>query len=101
WAILQVANTQMERAIRVISVEKGHDPAEFTLVSFGGAGGLHAVGLARSMGIRRVLIPPHPGLLSAWGMCVSDVVRTYSQGMIGLLEELLPTGLAALERLMQ
>src|SRR5690606_29777688 len=68
WGILQVANSQMERALRVISVERGFDPAEFSLVSFGGAGGLHAADLARGLGIPRVIVPPHPGVLSAWGM---------------------------------
>lgn len=100
WSILQVANIQMERAIRVISVEKGHDPREFTLVSFGGAGGLHASDLARSLGIPQVLVPPHPGLLSAWGMGVADMVKTYSQGVIGPLAAALETGWQALDRLM-
>lgn len=86
WGILQVANSQMERALRVISVERGFDPAEFSLVSFGGAGGLHAADLARGLGIPRVIVPPHPGVLSAWGMAVADVVKTYSQGVPGLLD---------------
>lgn len=100
WSILQVANVQMERAIRVISVEKGYDPQEFTLVSYGGAGGLHACDLARSLGIPRVLVPSHPGLLSAWGMAVADMVKTYSQGVIGPLESTLAAGWAALRELM-
>jgi N-methylhydantoinase A len=70
----------MEGALRVISVERGHDPADFTLVPFGGAAGLHAVELAGRLGIPRLLIPPDPGLLSALGMLVSpirkDVGRT-------------------------
>lgn len=86
YGILQVANVQMERALRVISVEKGHDPSEFTLVSFGGAGGLHACDLARGLGVPRVLIPAHPGVLSAWGMAVADIVKTYSQGVLGRLD---------------
>lgn len=66
--ILEIADATMERALRVISVERGHDPVDFTLVSFGGAGGLHAASLGSRIGIRRILIPPSPGLLSAWGM---------------------------------
>lgn len=100
WSILQVANAQMERAMRVISVEKGYDPQEFTLVSFGGAGGLHACDLARSLSVPRVLVPQHPGLLSAWGMAVADMVKTYSQGVIGPLDEVFETGWSALEELL-
>ncbi len=73
--IVSVANAAMERAIRVITVERGIDPSEFCLVSFGGAGGLHAVDLARALGIRQVLVPPHAGSLSALGLLLSDVVR--------------------------
>ncbi len=77
--IVTVAEAAMERAIRVISVERGHDPADFTLLSFGGAGGLHAVSLARLLGVRTVLVPRHPGLLSALGMLLADVVKDYSE----------------------
>ncbi len=76
--ICTVANSNMERAIRVVSVEKGHDPGDFTLVSFGGAGAMHAAFLAESLGIPRVLIPEHPGVLSAMGMLLSDVIMDYS-----------------------
>ena len=78
-AILKVVNSNMERALRKVSVERGYDPRDFTLVSFGGAGGLHAVFLARSLGIPKVLIPKHPGILSAIGMVIADVVKDYSQ----------------------
>ena len=76
--IVQVVNAAMERAIRVVSVEKGFDPAEFTLFAFGGAGGLHAVFLARLLNIPRVLVPVNPGILSAIGMLLADVVKDYS-----------------------
>jgi N-methylhydantoinase A len=79
WGVIRVANSNMERAIRTISVERGHDPREFTLVAFGGAGPLHACELASAMRIPRVLIPPHPGVLSALGMILADVVKDYSQ----------------------
>ena len=69
----------MERAIRVISVERGHDPAEFALLSFGGAGGLHAVSLARLLGVGTVVVPAHPGLFSALGMLHADVVKDVSE----------------------
>ncbi len=77
--ILQLAEAEMEKAIRLISVERGYDPREFTLVSFGGAGPLHACSLARALGIPRVLVPAMPGALSALGILMSDVVRDYSR----------------------
>ena len=77
--VLDVVNTSMERALRHISVERGHDPREFTLVPFGGAGGLHAVELARSLRIPRVLLPSSPGALSAIGVVMADVVKDQSR----------------------
>ena len=77
--IIRVAEAEMEKAIRLISVERGHDPREFTLVCFGGAGPLHACSLARALGIPRVFVPAMPGALSALGILMSDVVRDYSR----------------------
>ena len=77
--IVAVVNARMARALRVISVERGHDPRDFTLVSFGGAGGLHAADLARQLGIPRALISPYAATLSALGMLTADVVRDYSR----------------------
>ena len=79
WGILRLAEAEMERAIRKISVERGHDPRGFTLVAFGGAGPLHACALARALGIPRVLVPAMPGALSALGILMADVVRDYSR----------------------
>lgn len=79
---ITVANARMEKAIRVISVERGYDPREFCLVSFGGAGGLHACFLAASLSIPRVLVPMHAGLLSAYGMLVADVVKDYAKTIL-------------------
>lgn len=76
--ILAIANTTMEKAIRVISVEKGYDPGGFTLLSFGGAGGMHAAFLARLLSIPTILIPKNPGILSAFGMLTADIVKDYS-----------------------
>jgi N-methylhydantoinase A len=76
--ILSVANAAMEKAIRVISVERGYDPREFVLFSFGGAGAMHAPFLARLLNIPNVLIPQHPGILSAIGMLMADVIKDYS-----------------------
>ncbi|MEW6093730.1 MAG: hydantoinase/oxoprolinase family protein, partial [Chloroflexota bacterium] len=76
--VVAVVNAHMERALRVISVERGHDPRTFTLLSFGGAGGLHAADLARGLGIPRVLVPPLASTLSAFGMLAADVVKDYT-----------------------
>ena len=78
-AILRVAEAAMEQAIRVITVEKGHDPREFTLVAFGGAGPLHACALGRALRLPRVMIPKWPGALSAAGILLSDTVHEYSK----------------------
>ncbi|HEX2272230.1 MAG TPA: hydantoinase/oxoprolinase family protein [Pyrinomonadaceae bacterium] len=77
--VLAVANTNMERALRHISVERGHDPRQFTLLPFGGAGGLHAVELARALRIPTVIVPTAPGALSAAGVLVADVVKDQSR----------------------
>ena len=76
--VIRVANASMLRAIRVVSLERGHDPRRFALVAFGGAGGMHAADLAAELGIGRVLIPRHAGVLSALGMLAADVIRDYS-----------------------
>jgi N-methylhydantoinase A len=77
--VVEVADAHMERALRLISVERGHDPRLFALLSFGGAGGLHAVELARRLGIRTVLAPPLASTLSAFGMLAADVAKDYGQ----------------------
>ena len=77
--ILRVVETNMEKAIRVISVERGHDPRDFALVAFGGGGPLHACSVAQALRIDTVLIPAMPGALSAVGILLADVVRDYSR----------------------
>ena len=76
--ILMVTNAAMEKAIRVISLERGYDPREFTLFAFGGAGAMHAIFLAELLNIPRVMIPRNPGILSAIGMLLADVIKDYS-----------------------
>ncbi len=80
--IVRVANANMERAIRVVSVERGHDPRRFALVAFGGAGGMHACEIARRLELPSVVVPRHAGVLSALGMLVADVVRDYSASVL-------------------
>ena len=80
--ILSVANTAMERALRVISVERGFDPAEFVLVAFGGAGALHVAELVERLGAKQALVPPDPGLLSAYGMLAAPPTRELSRTLL-------------------
>jgi N-methylhydantoinase A/oxoprolinase/acetone carboxylase beta subunit len=80
--IVRVANANMERAIRVVSVERGHDPRRFSLVAFGGAGGMHACEIATTLEIGTVIVPKHAGVLSALGMLVADVTRDYSASVL-------------------
>ncbi|HYN85708.1 MAG TPA: hydantoinase/oxoprolinase family protein [Pyrinomonadaceae bacterium] len=77
--VVRVVGVGMERALRVVSVERGHDPRSFALVTFGGAGGLHAVELARALRVPRVIVPRRPGALSAYGALQSDVVKDLSR----------------------
>ncbi len=85
---LDVADVVMERALRRISVERGHDPADFAMVSFGGAGGLHAARLAVRLGIRRVVVPLDASAFSAWGLLVAAPAAERSRPVMGALDEL-------------
>jgi N-methylhydantoinase A len=80
--VIRVVNANMEKAIRVVSIERGHDPRRFALVAFGGAGAMHACDLARSLRIPRVVVPAYPGALSALGILISDVVKDYSRTVL-------------------
>ena len=75
--VISIAISNMVRAIRAVSVERGHDPREFTLMPFGGAGPLHATDVARSLGIGEILAPPAPGILCAHGLVVSDLKEDF------------------------
>ncbi len=85
--IVRVVNATMERAIRVISLERGHDPRDFALVCFGGAGGMHAADLARNLSIPHVVVPPAAGTLSALGLLLADFVRDYSRTLLVQFDE--------------
>jgi N-methylhydantoinase A len=80
--VVRVANATMERALRRVSVERGYDPRDFMLLPFGGAGPLHACDLATSLGITHILCPPNPGVLSAYGMLMADVMSEASQALL-------------------
>ena len=80
--VIRVVNATMEKAIRVVSIERGRDLRQFVLVAFGGAGGLHACALAEALSIPRIIIPAFPGALSALGILASDVVKHYSRTVL-------------------
>ena len=98
--VIRIANSNMERAIRKVSVQRGHDPRDFALLAFGGAGGLHACALADSLDMTTVLIPEHSGVLSALGMLLADVTKDYSASILlptaNVTEEALQARLAPL-----
>jgi N-methylhydantoinase A len=88
--VIRVVNATMEKAIRVVSIERGYDPRDFVLVAFGGAGGMHACELAQGLGIPRVIVPQYPGALSAFGILVSDVVKDYSRTVVWKIDGVAP-----------
>jgi N-methylhydantoinase A len=85
--VVRVANAEMTRALRIISVERGLDPREFALLAFGGAGGMHACALAEELGMQTVLVPRAGGVLSALGLAISDVRRDYVSPYLSPLDD--------------
>jgi N-methylhydantoinase A len=86
--ILNVADAAMERAVRLMSVERGHDPRQFALLAFGGAGPLHAVSIARRLSIPRVMVPAAAGVLSAMGLLACELGRDYGRSLLRPMDEL-------------
>jgi N-methylhydantoinase A len=86
--IVRVADAEMVRALRVVSVERGLDPRDFALAAFGGAGGMHACSLADELGMRTILVPRAGGVLSALGLAISDLRRDFVSPLIADLREL-------------
>jgi N-methylhydantoinase A len=80
--VISVVNANMEKAIRVVSIERGYDPRQFSLVAFGGAGAMHACELVQALRIPRVIVPAYPGALSALGILISDVVKDHSRTVL-------------------
>ncbi len=80
--ILRIVNNNMSRALSLVSLERGRDPREYTLIAFGGAGPVHACDLAEELGIKRIIIPLHPGLFSAFGLLTAELSRTFSQPIL-------------------
>ncbi len=81
-SILRIVNSNMSKALSLVSLERGRDPREFTLIAFGGSGPVHACDLAEELGIRRIVIPLHPGLFSAFGLLTADLTRTFTQPIL-------------------
>ena len=90
--IIDIANANMEKAIRVISIERGFDPRRFALFSFGGAGGMHAAEMAADLRMPRVVVPRRAGVLSALGLLLADAVKDYARTLLARLDEI-PAGL--------
>jgi N-methylhydantoinase A len=95
--VVRVVNANMERALRVVSIERGYDPRDFALVAFGGAGGLHACELAEALAIPTVVLPAQPGALSAFGILVSDVVKDFSRTLLWRFADAAPGAKLAAE----
>ena len=86
-AIIKVVNNAMGEALRIVSVERGHDAREFSLICFGGAGPLHAVALAEELGMKEVIVPPIPGAFSALGLIGSDISRDYGRTFFSIVDQ--------------
>lgn len=93
--IIEIVNANMAEALRIVSVERGHDPRELALIAFGGAGPVHAAALAAELQIPEVIVPPAPGAFSALGVIASDLKRDYSRTLYADLAVLDPARVAA------
>jgi len=85
--VVRIANNNMVNALKLVSVNRGHDPRDFTMIAFGGGGGMHACALAVELGIKKVIIPKQSAVFSAWGMLMSDLRRDYIQTRIIELDD--------------
>lgn len=94
--IIAIVNNAMAEALRMVSVERGHDPRDFAMVAFGGAGPLHACALAEELDVPEVIVPPIPGAFSALGLVGADIRRDYARTIYAPLESLTPQQLAAI-----
>ena len=94
--IIDIANANMEKAIRVISIERGFDPRDFALFSFGGAGGMHAADMASHLQMKAVIVPNNAGVLSAFGLLLADSVKDYSRSILSPVSQIRPSELDAL-----
>jgi len=93
--IIEIVDSNMAEALRIVSVERGHDPREFSLVAFGGAGPIHAASLAAELQIPEVIVPPAPGVFSALGLVATDLRRDYSRTFYADLRKVDPASVAS------
>ena len=93
--VLRIANADMATALKLVSIDKGYDPRDFTLVAFGGGGALHAVALGEALRFRKVVVPRNPAVFSAWGMLVTDLRRDFVRTRITPLDESTAPALSA------
>ncbi len=91
YGSIRLANTEMARAARIVTIERGYDPREFTLIAYGGAGPMHAAELAEELGVSRIIVPPTPGLFSALGLILADYRYEYKKPVLKTLEEIDPS----------
>ena len=94
-SVIRIVNNAMAEALRIVSVERGHDPREFSLIAFGGAGPLHAAALAEELGMPEVIVPPIPGGFSALGLVCTDIRRDYARTLYSSLAALDPARVEA------
>ena len=85
--VVAIVDSDMAKVLRIVSVERGHDPRDFTLVAFGGGGPLHACAVASEIGVRRIVVPDAPGLFSAYGLLVADVRAVFTRSFVALADE--------------
>ncbi len=93
YGVLKLVNVRMARAVRIVTVERGLDPREYTLIAYGGAGPMHAAELAEELGITRIIIPVYPGLFSALGLLLSDYQYEYKKSVLKTLDKIDPVEL--------
>ncbi|MGC8726766.1 MAG: hydantoinase/oxoprolinase family protein [Thermoplasmata archaeon] len=96
--IIKIINNSMAKAISIVSIERGRDPRDFMMISFGGAGPIHSCDLAEEIGISEILVPLNPGLFSAYGLLTVDIVRSFSRSGIGLSMDEIKKQIADMEQ---
>jgi N-methylhydantoinase A len=97
--IIRLVNDNMSRALRLVTVERGRDPREYALIAFGGAGPLHACDIAEALDIKKIIVPRHPGLFSAFGLLTAELSRTFSEPILKVVTEKIEPHFARLREL--
>jgi len=100
-SVVRIANSMMSKILRIVSVERGFDPRRFTLVAFGGAGPMHACALAEELQIRKIIVPPNPGMFSAMGLLASDLFHDHIRALLERVDDIDPKAVEACFREME